>query len=103
MQWSGLTHGELLMRCELAIPGRLFATILRRIGRLCPVPLWRRAKRSAEQAHERWPGRDALRSSGDIADAKAITSWHGRQVMTFLLHAAIKSARAVFDFRAEDG
>lgn len=39
-------------------------------------------------------------SSGDTADAKAITSWHGRQVMAFLLHATVKSARAVLDSRA---
>jgi len=32
---------------EAAIPRRLFAAILRRIGRLCPVPLQRHAKQAA--------------------------------------------------------
>jgi hypothetical protein len=34
-------HGQCIpfQLAEVAIPRRLFATILRRIGRLCPVPV----------------------------------------------------------------
>ncbi len=41
---------------EVAIPGRLFATIPRRIGRLYPVPLQRRMKRSASRLMSDRPG-----------------------------------------------
>ena len=43
--------------------------------------------------------RDAVRLSGDTAEAKALTSWHARQVVPFLLRATLKQARTVFDSR----
>ena len=41
---------------EVAIPRRLLATILRRIGRLCPVPLQRHAERGARRQMSDGPG-----------------------------------------------